>query len=100
MADGKVKEPEHAKIDEIVEEDDEFEEFEDEVPSPPDAQLLLDTQEAQLRREMRAGFQEMLGTVRAQTARARGSWRGWWAVCCHTQGVGGRGARGDCWEFR
>ena len=43
MADGKVKEPEHAKIDEIVEEDDEFEEFEDEVRSAPDAQLLLYT---------------------------------------------------------
>ena len=53
MADGKVKEPEHAKIDEIVEEDDEFEEFEDEVRSAPDAQLLLYTQESQPRREMR-----------------------------------------------
>jgi hypothetical protein len=32
MADkDKVKEAEHAKVDEIVEEDDEFEEFEDEV---------------------------------------------------------------------
>jgi len=30
MSDPKAKEPENAKVDEIVEEDDEFEEFEDE----------------------------------------------------------------------
>lgn len=46
MADTKAVKETESKVDEIVEEDDEFEEFEDEVRSAPDAQLLPDTQES------------------------------------------------------